>query len=214
MAACRGETPRVDGVPATPAPAQRDATLTWLLGPTPAQDFLHATDSHDALVARLGAAIVVRDSVDVGEGMKEFGTIVYPADSTRRLEILWADTARFRTPKNVFVSGARSTWRVYPGVGIGTGLATVDSLNGRAFVLAGFGWDYSGTVYSYEGGRLDSLWGTRPGRHVMLRLAPDSVPDALMPQYNQVMGDSEYRSDLPAMRAVRPRVYQIIVGPR
>jgi hypothetical protein len=97
---------------------------------------------------------------------------------------------------------------------MGTTLAAPDSLNERPISLFGFGWDYGGTTSSYNGGRLDSLWrlGSSGGSAVHLRLAPDwSAPQSLR---SQVAGDRVYRSDDPAMRALNPHVFQILVYPR
>ena len=37
---------------------------------------------------------------------------------------------------------------------LGTRLGRLTQLNGRPFTLSGFGWDYAGTVISWNGGRL------------------------------------------------------------
>ena len=155
------------------------------------------------------------DSVYVGEGQSELGTILFPGDSTRQLAIVWEDTVGRARPAYVYVTGRKVTWRLYPGVGIGTDLKTLESLNGGAFQLSGFGWDYSGTTVSFNDGRLDSLWRRDGvlGNATLLRLDPETAgaPDSLTAR---VLGDRTYSSHDPAMQLLNPRVYQILVRPR
>jgi hypothetical protein len=190
-----------------PASEARDAR--WLLAPTPAGDLVHASDTHATLVQRFGAANARRDTIYVGEGEFVRGTVLFPADPVRRVDVLWEDTLAGTRAELVRIIGVSSSrWRVAPGVGLGTTLAEIEALNGRPFTLAGFEWDYSGTVISWEGGRLDSLWGDR----VTLRLSPDrDAPEHLS---LQVLGDRPYSSSHAAMRALNPRVYEVLVRPR
>jgi len=199
--------------------AERASTVQtgvrWLLGPTPDADLLHADASEASLQTQFGARAVRAESVYTGEGFSEYGTILFPGDSTLRLAIVWEDTVRRARPAYVYVTGRKVTWRLYPGVGIGTDLKTLETLNGRAFDLAGFGWDYSGTTSSFQAGRLDSLW-TRNGvlgNAVLLRLDPvrAAPQDSLT---SQVLGDRTFSSAHRAMQALNPQVYQILVRPR
>jgi hypothetical protein len=138
--------------------------------------------------------------VPLGEGETEPATVVFPNDRERTLHVLWRDRAR-RSPSSIRIIGAR--WRTGEGIGIGTTLKELEEMNGRPFTLAGFGWDYSGTVYAWNGGELDrKLKGT--GR-VLLRLGTD--PGAA----TRVLGDGEFPSSDPEMQSLNPRVYEMIV---
>jgi hypothetical protein len=186
----------------------------WLVGPRREADFIDSSATEASLRARLGPAAVRADSVYVGEGESELGTVVFPDDSARVIAVLWRDSLARSHPRSILVSATRSTWRVYPGVGIGTDLRTLEALNGRAFHLSGFAWDYSGTITAFDGGHLDTLWGGSPdvAPTVMLRLSPaPGAPDSL---FSQVIGDREFSSQHPAMVALNPRVYQILLRPR
>lgn len=169
---------------------------------------MHATDDEAALARRLGAANVRRDTLWLAEGEHVLGTILYSDDPRRRLEIAWTDTARRAIPQFVRLTADSSVWRAVPGVGIGTPLAELEQLNGRAFTLLGFSWDYEGTVSSWQGGRLDSLWGGA----VLLRLRPPPNPPADVQR--QVLGDVAFPSTHPAMQRLMPRVYEIRIQPR
>lgn len=216
VASCKRAPPSIPGSGRTVEPGtQVQASPQWLLGPEPGGDLLHADASEASLRTEFGAGAVRSDSVYVGEGLSELGTILFPGDSARQLAIVWEDTAGRARPAYVYVTGRNVTWRLYPGVGIGTDLKTLESLNGGAFQLSGFGWDYSGTTVSFNEGRLDSLWrrGGVLGNAILLRLDPETTaaPDSLRAR---VLGDRTYSSHDPAMQLLNPRVYQILMRPR
>lgn len=202
-------------VAARPSVAQRSARDTlWLISSDSAKDLVHASDSEASLRDRLGAANVASAPVNLGEGEYEPGTILFPNDSLRRLTMIWDDTLHKMHPTRVRVDAPHTLWFVPPGVSLGASLLELEQLNGRAFTLFGFGWDYSGTVASWEGGRLDSLWKPVARREplVWVRLQPvGSVDESLT---LQVLGDRVYSSSLPAMQRLNPRVYDLFVTPR
>lgn len=188
-----------------PEPRHNGIGEEWLWGPEPGSDLIRAADSPARLRSRFGARQVRDDSIAVGEGMFERGTLLFPRDSSRTVAVQWDADDR---PGLVRISdSAGSAWRVHPGAGIGTTLEELESLNGGAFELYGFGWDYEGTTAGWLGGRLEELWGDR----ILVRLRP-TLPDAELLQ--RVLGDRVYRSDLPVMRALRPAAYEILVRPR
>lgn len=159
-----------------------------------------AATSEAELVERLGAASVQSDSVHVGEGFYEVGTVLYPDDPSRRAFVLWTDSARDR-PERLIVRDSVSVWTV-AGVGMGTTLGELEERNGGPLRLAGFGWDYSGTVTSWEGGALGSA---APRAALFARLDP---PDWEMSGLDGVLGDGVFPSTHPTMRRVNPRVVQ------
>jgi len=106
------------------------------------------------LARRYGAANVVSDSINLGEGEFERGTVLFPADSTRRVEITWKDTLAQRRPAMVRVWTTRTRWETPAHITIGTRLRTLEHLNGGPFRLAGFAFDGSGWVITWSGGKL------------------------------------------------------------
>ena len=82
--------------------------------------------------------------------------------------------------------------------------------------MAGFDFDYSGTIIHSNGGRLTEL-GTQSEegqarkreRTLILRLNPDNKL-AATPDYNSVTGDKIFSSDNPAMVKLNPCVYELI----
>jgi hypothetical protein len=160
-----------------------------------------------ALLARTFRRGELRESaVDVGEGETRPGTLVFPDDPRRRLSVVWAKRTRPGQATWLMVSG-ESQWRGYRDIGIGTDLRTLERLNERPFVLAGFAWDYGGTIVDWQGGRLGAVATERC--RLIVRLAPP--PNANRDLVEQVVGDRDFPSDHPAMRGLNPAAYQVIL---
>jgi hypothetical protein len=98
-----------------------------------------------------------------------------------------------------------SAWRTRSGVRIGSTLKELEKLNAKAFALAGFGWDYGGTVVDWRDGDLADEFDSGSGR-TLVRLRPE--PDA---DYSAVLGDSTFLSSEPAMQAIAPYVGSIVL---
>lgn len=152
-----------------------------------------------------GASNVQPADVAVGEGETVPGAVVFPSDSARRVEIAWHDSTGL-VPRFVAIRGDHSAWHTDTGVTLGTSLARLAELNGRAFVLLGFGWDYEGTVVSWEGGALGSHDSTHT--RFIVRLHPTAQAADSFRQ--SVLGDREYRSDRAAMTALAPAIYELL----
>jgi hypothetical protein len=179
---------------------------------------INAKTPDDALDALLGPNNVERIDVKLGEGFTATGTGVYPDSAGHRIEIVWTDTAR-TVPKEVRLTGDSSMWQTGAGISLGSTLREIERLNGFPFRLAGFAFDYAGTIADCGRGRLavlgcsgaaEDFQPAREGRLMVLRLAPDAAA-AAMPEYRQVRGDRIFSSGHPAMQALDPRVYQMVV---
>jgi hypothetical protein len=161
------------------------------------------------LVSAFGAAHVRDGEIPGAEGATEHGTLIYPDDPARRIEILWQDEKKRRIPGLVRV-GPESTWTFAVQGGalkLGQTLAEVRALNGGPFALTGFEWDYGGTVTDWKKGRLARMPG---GCTLSVIFAPD--PDAPEKARLKVSGDATFSSDSPAMTAVRPKVEVLSFG--
>ncbi len=126
--------------------------------------------SEAALKRIYGRTNVRSTKVSLGEGEYETGTVIFPNDPRKTIEILWKDVRRKRFPKLIQLTGERSIWRTQDGISLGTRLKELERINGKPFVLTGFSWDYEGTVISWEGGKLAQEF-ERDGRGVLLRLS-------------------------------------------
>ncbi len=166
---------------------------------------ISSSTSEADLRRRYGSSAVENSRIQIGEGETAPGTVIYPADSLRRIEIIWRDTLARHRPARIILRGDQSKWQVSRGITLGTSLRELEQLNGRPFTLAGFGWDYAGAVTDWNKGALDSVLAG-----VMLYLDPGPTQYESAP-YAQVLGDRDYSSALPAMQQLNPRVSQIFI---
>lgn len=158
-----------------------------------------------------GGRNVKAGDVGLGEGETVPGTIIFPDDPQKRLEIVWKNAKTRKSPDYVQFAGEKSLWKISPGIGLGTSLKTLEQINGKGFVLLGFEWDYAGTVVSWSGGRLARRFG-RNSDLVTLRLNPDTFDDkALDKHLTAVSGDDEFSSKNKSMQKINPKVYSAIV---
>jgi hypothetical protein len=170
--------------------------------------------SEESLLESYGAGRLRRGWVPLANGDSAPGTILFPEDSLRRLEIAWADTAHRRLPRVVRFSGARSDWMVGRGLTLGLSLRDVERLNGGPFTMAGFEWAGEGLVMSWRGGSFNR---PPPGaQRVLVRLSPprdgaDATDSASAALVHQLLGDGPYSSTDPRMRRLDPRVVEVAV---
>jgi len=150
--------------------------------------------SYDALAAAYGAENLGEETMQGPEGESHTATVLYPGDTARRLEIVWADAAKTALA-SVSVSGEGSLWRGPHNIAIGDDIARVEAANGGPFRLWGFGWDYGGWVSEWNGGQL----GDQNNCRVRVRFEAANDPA-------DVLDDSEFASNLPAMSAAAPTV--------
>lgn len=166
-----------------------------------------AETSEQDLIQLYGQNQVFWREIDLGEGVSEFGTVIFPHDPQRKAEILWQGEER-RYPYSVAIHGDQSIWTLPDNIVLGTHLQELERLNGGPFLLTGFGWDYGGTITSWEGGRLGGLF--EQGSGIALRLGGDTSMLSVK-ELARVSGDVEYRSDDPLMQTVNPKVIEIVV---
>jgi hypothetical protein len=143
--------------------------------------------------------------VDVG-GTKVGASVLYAKDSKRRLEIWWQNPANRSGTYLILING-QSTWTAPGGMKLGLTLAELEKLNHKPFKLKGFDKDNNATVSDWNDGALATLaGGCKSG--VTLQPDPKASPEAL----SALSADKEYSSDDPAMRELKPKVSEILIG--
>lgn len=149
--------------------------------------------------------------VGTGEGETMPGVVIYPDDSTRTIQIIWKDAQRKRFPQSVHLGGdGGSVWKTAQGITLGISLRQLERINGRAFTLSGFGWDYGGTIDSWKGGKLARAFGN--DERVTIRLGwRETKPKLTLKQSQSVMGELEFSSRHRIMQRINPRIQQIII---
>jgi hypothetical protein len=141
----------------------------------------------------------------VAEGEETRGTVIFGKDPRRQIEVIWWDEKNRTRPSMIRIKGVG--WTGPRGIKVGASLADVEASNGRPFTLSGFSWDFGGYVTNLKDGALASIPG---GCRFGIRFDPD--PKASEARLSKVIGDREFSSSLPAMKAVAPRVSEISLG--
>ena len=187
----------------------------WVIVPGQRAGPIDAAASEAKLVELYGARNVTREAFEVEPGVALPATVLFASDPTRRAVILWRNAEQRTAPESVLIRGERSVWRTDKGITLGTPLAQLRRINGRPLTLLGFGSDVGGTILEGDGGAISELGAVGPagsvvGRTLVLRVEPDPAQRD-SPAYQRSIGNDQHSSESDAMRALNPRVYELIV---
>lgn len=181
---------------------------------------INAAATEASLITLLGAKNVIRDTIYVAEGAFDIGTTLYK-NTANQAQILWADKRRFARPETVLLRPARDEenkllpgpppqWITDKGITLGMTLRNVEKINGRAFALYGFGWDYGGLSSGWKGGTLEQKDGKA---FISMGFGvAESLSEIQEKRYESLMGDQEFLSTNPAMRALNPTVQNLTIS--
>ncbi len=142
------------------------------------------------------------EEVPVGEGNYMLATRIFP-DTPQEIIVFWKDGDARKTPERVVFEQENSPWKTHQGVTVGTTAEELERLNGKPFKLYGFEWDYAGNVSSWEGGALGN---PDAPASLTVQLNSDLPPGD---DYGDIVGDEEFPSDLPAMKARKLKVVKV-----
>ena len=186
----------------------------WLILPDGKQGSINVHTTRQDLVRAYGAKNVVDRDLDVGEGEVQPGTVLFPNDSRRSIEILWNDVENKANPSSLTIRGDKSRWKAPYDISLGTTLKQLEHMNGRPFHMAGYGWDYSGTVTSWGGGKLAHDLGEfdpqgREAGRVILRLECRTAR-LTQKEEMQVAGDHDFSSTDPVLQKLNPCVSEMV----
>lgn len=178
-------------------------------------DAFSPTATVDDLVARFGAEHVRKGLVPWGgaEGDENPGTILFGDSPDSKLNVFWKDSARQREPEWVSAYGASTRWRTAAGITLGTDLKSIEKLNGGPFRLIGLANDVQGSLVSWSGGRLNTQDVEACHVGVRLRWEGNSAGHPSLVEFEkEVRGDKVFSSGHPAMQALNPTVYELVIG--
>jgi hypothetical protein len=162
--------------------------------------------THAKLVETFGRSNVAFLEIDGDQGVKVKASVIYPDDSRRRIYVVWHDEKLRRHPATIRVD-FRSGWHGARGLHVGSELAEVEKINGKAFKMMGFDWELGGRVSNWQGGALAKM----PGG-CELRFGFNPWADAPDEARDKVSGEKEFLSSDPNMRASKPTVSEIILS--
>ena len=160
--------------------------------------------SHAKLVTAFGAKDVTFKQVDAAEGSKEYATVLFDDDPTKRVVVFWHDAKARARPSMISVS-APSLWTGPGGVGNGMKLTDVEKLNGKPFKLAGFDWDGGGLVRELDGK-------LKPSSCNLVIRFEAGIASPLPARYAEITGDKLIVSNNKLLRRTRAQVSEWGIG--
>jgi hypothetical protein len=155
--------------------------------------------SQKDLSSIVGKKSIVKQAFNLGEGEVAPGLLLYPG-TRHEVEVLLDEDGY---PLIYRIQQEDSEWRGPKGLTIGTSLAELEKMNGKPFRMAGFGWDYGGTVTNWADGALEQA-----GFMVVLGYAEEAV-DFTPEDTEELMGDQEISSTLPSLKRYPIEVVRI-----
>ena len=162
-------------------------------------------------------ASIKDDEIELDEGMLQPATLVYPGNPSETLAIAWNGKGPQAHPREIFVCWGRRRglcrWQTSSGIKMGMRLDQLEAMNGKPFIVWGFGWNYGGNVISWEGGALAKL--DCGGRLVLTldaeRLGPGRYSAGLTPEEtHSITGDRPISSSIQGMQKANPAVVGIL----
>lgn len=190
------------------AGAAESAANSMACGKTIAWD---ATE--ESLKKQFGAANVVYKDLGGPEGSEMMGTAVNEKVPGKTFSVVWTDDAKRANPSMIIIDpvwkddDSKPTyqdWVSPDGLKGGMSIVEVEKINGKPFKLSGFGWDYGGTVLSWEGGKLDTPTDPKCFSTVNFGPSAENAPES-------TMGDKEIMSNDKDVVASKPEVGRVTV---
>lgn len=162
----------------------------------------------EAIEEKFGKANLIKDTTIAGpEGTKISVSILFPKTS-EEVKLFWAEKDKHKVLQDVVINcdsaGYKGKWHSKTGLQAGQNLEKVLDLNGKAFTISGFGWDYGGHIVSWEGGKLDNHKVT--GRFT--DFGQNKISDA---EYQSISGDTEFNVNLEPIKKMNPVLTELRV---
>jgi len=164
--------------------------------------------TEETLKSQFGAENVEYKDLGGPEGTEMFGTRVYGKDPKKTFDIVWSDEAKRANPSVINVNQVWSEdgetvtvpdWKSAEGIYLGMPIEELEKLNGKPFKLFGFGWDYGGSVISWEGGKLEPAADAKCGTSIVFSDSGDATPES-------VLGEGEIMSNGKDTLKAKPTV--------
>jgi hypothetical protein len=188
-------------VPATTASSDASAEVDTTVVPGERVGPVTPNTTREELATLFGEGNLKDQSVDVGEGQTEKGTVVNQG-TDEAFTVLWTDDTRTAIAA---ITNLGSAWKTPEGIGVGTTFEQLKEQLGT-FKLYGLDWDYGGTI-SFEGSNLSEYDGK-----LIVRLQPsDNAAEQAPEDYEAVVGDRLFESTDPHFEQLGMKVSDMSV---
>jgi hypothetical protein len=131
------------------------------------------------------------------------GTLLYPKTENQVLVFYHNNQI-----VDVTIVGEKSDWRTESGLFLGMNLTDVEKINNKNFTISGFNWAHSGTVVSWEGGKLG---GEKLSHLASFSNKNNQHEDITEDEYKQISGQTEFDVRHPIIQKLNPVLDQISI---
>ena len=162
----------------------------------------------ESLIREFGAVNVIEAEIHDDEGFYEHGALIFPG-SQAELQVFWHDPETPQSLRKVRVQGNKGAWQTPHGLKLGLDLQSIEAINRRPFRLTGFGYDYGGTVMSWENGDLGAS--SSESCRLIVRLAAHFSSDSteVILKHGSVIGSGRFSSGHPTMQLLNPKIHEL-----
>lgn len=195
----------------TETPASDPKTTNYLMrgGDNPMADKINKQTTATDVATAYGKENVKNEQIAPNGDMQPMDATRLFADTPNELQIFWLPKSK--QAQIAVASQPNSAWHTTEGIKIGTTLNELVALNGgKNFKFSGFGWDYGGSVSSWEGGTLDK---NPDYKGLYIGLNPkNEITEQLQNDYAKVSGEGEFDSNNPNLKNLDVRVSKLSVS--
>lgn len=199
-------------VPRGAVPQQ--APNDWLIVPNVRVGPITASSTERSMRETFGAESVISTPGHGDVKTDSPVTLIYKDDLSRVIGLFWRGKGSQAHPDRIlfcFGHHPPGPWRTASGIGCGTTLRELEAINGRSFTLLGYGRDHSGTVTSWQGGKLDRELGPKGAMEIALSPNDTDWLNGLTPaERRSVLEDKEIHSSDPVIQRLNPVVYEMV----
>ncbi len=142
------------------------------------------------------------DQVDVGQGLRAKGVVIFEGQSHRRVQVYWTPAPISQRPGFIKIdvdrmAGGDSDWKLENGLTIGSTMEEVEMQNGAPFEFWGFDWAYGGRVANWNGGTLAGK-----GVRMFFGASTGEIDE-------KIKGEGSHLSNEPLVRQASPKVVSL-----
>ncbi|WP_155975786.1 hypothetical protein [Daejeonella oryzae] len=161
------------------------------------------SDNLNGLIDKFGKDNITIDSLML-EGTYEETFSTIHKSKIDEIKVFWKEKQPpFETMKAIEISNPKSPFRFSNSIGIGSSIQEIEKLNEGVFQFYGFGWDYGGTLISFNNGKLEKDF---PCFKAVFQMQQQKNTPSSDPS---VMGDHPVQSDHPNLKNYRVVIKKI-----
>jgi hypothetical protein len=145
LQACNNATPTSNAAPATTTDARYKVTSTSF-------GLIKLTDDYDKLVMRYNPENVQDGKLQIAQSENEMDVTYIFKGTANEIIVHWSD--KHKTISRIEAVQPNNPYKDEHGVGYGTTMQELETINGATLSFNGFKWEFAGMITDFHGGKL------------------------------------------------------------